>query len=90
MIVLLKVPLGYDIYHFLSHPLAKANHVAWLDINGVRKCTPPIGRNCRSCDNRQRYMILLQGEDQTIGNNSKIRVISDLTCTQEKYTVLCK
>lgn len=82
--VLLKVSLGYDIYHFLSHLLAKASHMAWLDISGVRKCTPPIGRNCRSCDNRQSYMILLQREEQTIGNNSKIRIISDMTCTQRR------
>lgn len=82
--VLLKVPRGYDIYHFLSYPLTKASHMAWLDINGVRKCTHPIGRNCRSCDNRQSYMILLQREEKTIGNDSKIRIISNMTCTQRR------
>lgn len=82
--LLLKVPLGYNIYHFFSHPLAKTSHMAWLDINGVRKCTPPRGRNCRSCDNRQWYMILLQGEKKTMGNNSKIRIISDVTCIQRR------
>ena len=79
------------MYHFLSHPLAKASHVARLNTNGVRKGTPPTGRNSSSCDNKQRYMILLQGGEQTIGNNSKITIISDGICTtKEKYTVICK
>lgn len=81
--------LVYDLHHFLSHPLAKASHMARPDINGVRKCTPPIGRNGRSGDTRQGYMILLPGEERTVGNNSKIKLISDVICTtKEEYIAM--